>query len=201
MAFVPIGPGIPFIPNNDFIAGSISLLVQDALDLIRDFLSPQWGLYLDGVPVIVAETVLDMSIKTEAVISNYQVEQGGFESYNKVQLPTKVRFRFVSGGGPEIRQALIDSCTAAQQSLDVFDAVMPEKTYTSINVESLDFRRTSSVGLVMIDLHCEEIRVNTSTEFSNVKSPSASDTQNNGNVQAEAPTQSQGQLVETSGFF
>lgn len=206
MPFVPNDPGVPPIANNLF-SGSITLLLQDAVDILLSFFNPQWGLFLNGVPVIVANSLVKMNFKRSGVISDYPIELGGFESYDKVQLPYKVRMSFASGSGIGPRTALLESADAAQQSLDLYDFVTPEKTYVNVNIYDYDYSRAADAGagMITVELLGEEVRVNTSTQFTTTKTPDAAGTQNSGTVQAVTPTTAQLQNVQNtnsqSGFF
>lgn len=203
MPFVPIVPGVPAIAGNTFF-GVVTLLTQDALGILASFLEPQWGLFLDGEPVIVANSVVKFNFKRSASIADYPIEQGGFESYDKVQLPYKVRMSFASGSSAEARTELLASADAAQQSLDLYDCVTPEQTYINVNIYDYDYDRAADHGngMITVELMGEEVRVNTSTQFTNTKTPDAAATQSGGTVQAQTPTDAQTQVVNSqAGFF
>jgi hypothetical protein len=113
--------------------------------------------------------------KQDFRISNYPVEEGSFESYNKVQIPYDVRLRFSTGGSVADRQAMIESVDAIIGSTDVFDAVTPEKVYQSLNPVHQDIRRTSrdGVGLLVIDIFCEQVRITATPQFTSSQQPQA----------------------------
>jgi hypothetical protein len=175
------------------MADPLIILAEDLIALAAPFGVQQWGIFLDGVPVIIADSVQTFDFKTDRRISNYPVEQGGFESYNKVSLPYDVRVRYATGGSAADRANLIDSVEAIIDSLDLFDVVTPEKVYTSANPVHYDYRRTNvnGVGLLQIDIFLEEIRVTASQSFSNTKSPTGAAPVAGGNVLPQAPTQNQ----------
>lgn len=176
MAFpnVPNVPGVPALPRLPGVVGAVvNLLVADALSLLG-IQSAQWGLFKDGVPVVVAESVVSFEWKGGGTVATFPIEPaasggtpGTFESYDKVMQPFNVRLRFACGGTVEDRQALEDSVEAAINSLDLMDAVTPEKTYQNVNPTSADYRRTavSGVGLLVVDVLCEQIRSTASSTF------------------------------------
>lgn len=176
MAFpnIPNVPGVPALPRlASAVPEVVQLLTGDAGGLFSGLAGPEWGLFLNGVPVVTAETVVSFEYKQGYAISDFPIEPssstnaGGFESYNKVQRPFNVRLRFATGGTLADRQALLDSAQAAVDSLDLMDAVTPETTYTSVNPVNLDYRRTSvnGVGLIVVDILCEQVRVTASSSF------------------------------------
>lgn len=165
---VPIAPGVPSLPRAaGVIIAGVQLLVSDALGLLGAFGEPTWGLFLNSQPVVTAESVASFDFKKSAQIPNFPVENGGFESYNKVQKPFDVRLRFATGGTPADRQALIESAEAAVDSLDLMTAVTPEAIYENVNPTHMDYRRSAinGVGLLVVDVFCEEVRVKASSTF------------------------------------
>ena len=168
-------PGLPALAGDVFI-DTVALIAQDVLAALGVFSGPQWGLFLDGQPAVVSDNVVAFEFKQDFRISNYPVEQGAFESYNKVKIPYDVRLRFSTGGSVADRQAMIDSVDAIIGSTDLFDAVTPEKVYQNLNPVHQDIRRTArdGVGLLVIDLFCEEVRVTATPQFTSSQQASAS---------------------------
>ena len=83
-------------------------------DLIGEIAPPgsQWGVFSGGAPVITADTVTSLDYKQEWAISDFPVERGAFESYDKVALPYDARVRFAAGGSAANREALLGSIAA-----------------------------------------------------------------------------------------
>lgn len=215
---VPVGPGVPTLPTINTIIALADQVLTDLLTLSSDD-ADRWGLFLDGEPVITAESVVSFEFKQNYRISTFAIEPsnqqsaGGFESYNKVQMPFDVVLRFATGDTPAARQALLESAAAACASLDLMDAVTPEAVYQSLNPTHFDYRRTAQQGLalIIVDLFCEQVRTTASSSFTNAQqsgtgatgdsfdsrfsaaivspaSPSAAPTVSNGTVQPSAAT-------------
>jgi len=174
--FVPIGPGVPNLPIGNQLNAIVDQLVADALDVLFGN-GPQWGLFLDGEPVVIAESVVSFEFKQNYRISTFAIEPsnqqsaGGFESYNKVQMPFDVGLRFSTGDTPAARQALLESAEDACASLDLMDAVTPEKVYQSVNPTHFDYRRTAvnGVAMIIVDMFCEQVRTTASSSFTNAQ--------------------------------
>ena len=175
------------------MADFFTFLIADLVGLPSPQGTEQWGIFLDGAPVIMAESVQTFDYKTDRRISNYPIEQGGFETYNKVALPYDVRVRYATGGSDADRQALLDSVEAIIDSLDLFDVVTPEWIYTSANPVHYDYRRTNvnGVGMISVEIYLEEVRVTATQSFSNTKSPTGAAVVGGGNVIPQEPTQNQ----------
>ena len=165
----------------------ILLLTADAISVINQFGAPQWGIFFNGIPVIFADSVVSFEFNQDYRISDYQVEQGAFETYNKVQDPFDVKVRYSAGGSALNRQAFQVSVDAIMPSLDIFDVVTPEKVFLSVNPTHQNLRRTANngVGLLQIDVWCEQVRVTAQTQFTNTQSPNGQSPQNGGLVQAQ----------------
>jgi hypothetical protein len=147
---------------------------------------PLWGVFMSGVPVVLADTVTEMGYKQDWAIADYPVERGGFESYDKVNTPFAVHMQFVSGGTEERRQALLDSIAAIGDTLTLFDVVTPEAVYIGVNLQSYNYRRATrnGLGLMIVNVVFLEIREEGVTDFKNAKSPSGYAADQAGNVQS-----------------
>jgi len=127
----------------------------------------KWGVFLGGKSVVVFDTFVSIDYRRGWAIADYPVEEGAFESYDKVQLPFDVRVKFASGGSPENRQALLNSVEAISKTLLLYSVVTPEAVYPSVNVQHIDYRRTSTngVGMIQVEMWLLEVRI-TATETS-----------------------------------
>jgi hypothetical protein len=151
---------------------------------------PLWGIYEGATPVVIADTVTDFGYQQDWTVADYPVERGGFESYDKVNSPFRIRIQFVAGGSEANRQALLDSIAAIGDPLTLYTAVTPTAVYPSLNVEHYDYRRTSrnGLGLLIVDVHFLEIREDGVNNFQNVASPSAFQPALVGNIQSPEVT-------------
>lgn len=159
--------GIPPLAAG-FIVEAVTLLTQDAVFVGTQ--QQQWGLFdQDGNPVVTADSVVSFESKQDYRIADYQVEEGAFETYNKVQVPFDVQLRFSQGGSIADRQAVQQQIDAIIGTTTLFDAVTPTKVYQSVNPVRQRVRHTATdgVGLLIIDLYCEQVRVSASTQFTN----------------------------------
>ena len=188
---VPIAPGIPPIIRSG-LPPIIELLTGDTVLGFGSNLQPVWGIYQDGVPVVLADTASAFTFKREWAVADYQIERGGFESYDKVDLPFEPRVQMVAGGSIENRKAFLESITRIAGDLQLYDVVTPEEIYTSVNIQHYDFRRTSrnGVGLLSVDIWLLEIRV-IGSSGQDVKDASGATQSNDGSVQPTSPTNSQ----------
>jgi len=189
---VPIAPGVPPIPRNPLaIIAAVDLLTEDALSLFAFTLQPTWGIFLNGVPVVEADNVVTMDYKQEFTISDYQVEGGGFQDYDKVQLPFDIRLRFSKGGSETDRQIFLNSIASIAGDLNFYTVYTPESMYPSVNIQHWDYARKANqgLGLLTIDVWMLEIRVTATTTFQNVANPASANQVSNGQEQPMTPNQ------------
>jgi hypothetical protein len=188
---------VPDIPNVPGVPPLLSYGVSGAVLLTEDIISaltgiafgPVWGIFLNGTPAIDYNSVVDFDYKQDWSISDYQVEDGGFQSYDKVQHPFDVRVRVASGGSAVDRQALLDSVDAAANTLNLYDVVTPEATYSSCNITHYDYKRTAvnGVGMIIVDIWFEEVRVTSTATYTSTASPTNAGPVGVGAVSAASP--------------
>lgn len=186
---VPFAPGVPPLARNPLaVATTVGLLVADAISFFAGFLGPQWGIFQDGLPVVLADNVVSLDYKKDWEIANYPMEQGAFQSYDKVENPFEARVRFSTGGTRIDRQVLLSSITAIAGNTELYDVYTPEAIYPSVNIAHYDYRRTavSGVGLLTIDVWVHQVRVDVETSFTNTQTAGGANPIAGGQVQGGA---------------
>lgn len=207
---VPDVDGVPAVAFAAGVGAGIALAVSDALGLpFFGSIGTQWGIFRQGRPVVTCDNVAAFDHKADWAISDYPVEGGQFESYNKVTIPYDVRLVFTAGGSEANRTALLNSLRRIVGDLNFYDAVSPEAVYTPVNLVHLDYRRTAQngLGLLVVSVWCRQVRqvassqtgaaggadasgTNTPSATGGVgdpASPSGAGQANGGAVQATAP--------------
>lgn len=183
--------GIPALNSINQVASGVVLLVADAVGILNMLGAPQWGLFLNGAPALVPDSVMSVEIKADWRLSDYQQEPNAFQSYNKVQTPYDARVTMTKGGSG-IGSFLL-AVEAAVASLNLYDVVTPDRVYSSANLTHYDYRRTNTngVSLLTVDLWLEEVRVTGTTTAPSTQAPSGATPVNGGNVQTQTPTAAQ----------
>lgn len=148
---------------------------------------PTWGIFDDaGNPVIIGDSVRAVEWRKEFRVSDYPVEDGGFETYLKVETPFDAKLTFLKGGSDADRAEFLGLCQATlADHVNLYTVVTPEATYESATVEHMDYRRSEINGakLLQVDLWLIEVRQTATEEYSNTKDPSGTATVNDGSVQ------------------
>jgi hypothetical protein len=181
-------PGLPPLPASVNIIDTATLLVADAVSLFfGPSAGPQWGIFLDGVPVVVSDNVTAFSFKKSSRISKYPQAQGAFASYNKVTVPFEPKIRFSTGGSVADKANFIASIDAISGDLNLYTVITPEVSYPSCNVIDYDYDRAhGNAGLLEIEVMLEQVVIAGSSTFSNTTSPTDAAQTNNGLVQPQA---------------
>jgi len=174
-----------------------SLLGQDsggAAALPGSTSAPQWGIFdSTGNIVLVGDAVLNLDLLADSKIADYPIEDGGFQSYNKVAMPTEGRIAITKGGAYSDRQAFISAIHALRTGLTLYSLVMPESHQPNMNVLGVRYDRSNGNGnqLITAELHLREVRTGAAAAFSNTVDPTSSAPQSTGSVQAQTPTTAQ----------
>ena len=219
---VPKLPGVPQLLRSPLFPAGPPPILGAAIALGRLwqalFTQPLWAIYKqpepapqvneDGVetvtvtaqrkPVVVPDSFLDFDYTNEYSVSDYPVQGGGFASYNKVANPFETFVRLSKGGSKQDRKKFLDSLDAIVGTLDLYDILTPEKTFTSVNVLRWEIHRKGNQGanfFAEVNVYFREIRTvsatytNTSLESPTLiafaKQASANVVQNIGTVQAQ----------------
>lgn len=156
----------------------------------------EWGIYFKGDKLIEPDSIIAIEYTREWAIADFQIEGGGFASYDKVARPYDIRLRITKGGTEQDRRAFLSDIELISESLDLFDIVTPIKTYLSVSVSRLGLGQAASagVGLLTIDLGIREVRITAGVSFTHVKDPGSAATVNSGTVQPQpipVPTQAE----------
>lgn len=198
MADIPNVPGVP--PLASYGTNAIVLLTQDLAAVLIGNLEQQWGIFRDGIPVIIADSTISFEFRQDFPISDYPVEAGGFQNYDKVQLPAEIRVRLSAGESIANRQAFLSSIDTVINTTDLYDVLTPEATYLGYNFTHRDFRRRAEngVGLIVVDLWLTEIRETSTATFANTQQPSEAGKQSVGNVQPQTVSASAAAKVQAT---
>jgi hypothetical protein len=186
MPAIPNVPGVPALTSYSLPA--TVLLVGDVLREILGPFASQWGIFRNGFPVIFGDNTVSFDFKQDFTIAEYPTERGGFQSYNKVQVPTEIRVRVSCGGSAARRQAFLASISAQMSTIDLYDVLTPEGVYIGYNFTHRDERRTAErgLGLITCDLWLKEVRLTATSTYTNTAQPGVAGGQGLGNVQPQS---------------
>jgi len=150
-----------------------------------------------GQPIVVPDTMSTMGYRNGADISDYPIEEGQFNSYNKVKVPFEIRTVMCCGGlnyfeqieqtvdqainsvlGSNLgqgmqRSAFLDALDNMVNSLDLYNIVTPDKTYENVNCVRVSYDRSqrSGSGMIKAEVVFRQIRQSTQAIYSNGGTP------------------------------
>jgi hypothetical protein len=174
-----------------------------------DMLSPQnslWAIYATGTSnvAIQPDSFLGIEMRGEARISDYPVEQGAFDTYNKVQVPREIRLKLACSNDAMARGDFLEQLESMKESIDIYDISTPDQLYQSFTLTHFDYSRrsTNGVSLIVADCWFEEVRQTGSATYSQnnsssvqSNSPSANDPVDSGTVSPDDLQPSQATAV------
>ena len=207
LVILPQFPNVPQVPGVPPLPRSLSFPTPDApplasadatgVDAPSQSAAPKWGIFdSNNNLVITADTVVGFDFKREFRIADYPIEDGGFETYNKVAVPYEPRFTMAKGGTVAERTAFITAIENAignqanGPNLSLYNVVTPEYTWTNANLYHWDIHRTSEKGVSLLtaEIWLREIRVAPGPAFSKTQQPSGQTPSSDGMVAAADPT-------------
>lgn len=185
---VPIAPGVPPVLRLlDQQEQPEPQLQSDSKEIDR-LAASQWGIFTQGGrPIVNADNVASIEDGVEYRIADYPLEEGGFESYNKVATPREIRVSMSKGGTISDRQQFLATLTSLQSDLELYNVVTPEQTFTDMNITGVRKSRNKDNGATMltVEVMLQEVRVTATAEVSASKEPAGADDVNDGSVQTK----------------
>ena len=202
---VPPDNGVPSLFRDPLVpVYTIRLIEADVVILSNiNNLIPEYGIFTQGgSPVVIPNTIVALDYRKEARVSEYPVEQGGFQSYDKVQVPYDVRIRMGCDGSTTPKALFLSQIDNAYRAVTELYAVYAKDVqYQSATITHYDYRleRENGVGVLIVDVWLQEVRVTVQTSFTNTQTASGANAVNDGTVQTTTPTSAEGQLVGPAG--
>lgn len=106
-------------------------------------------------PAVEIDSMIALDNQTRSQVSDFRVEDGGFNSYNKVQMPAQIVAVISRGGDRSKRQALLAWLNDNVESTTIYDVVTPEKVYKNMTLEGFEISRNAeNGGASLIVAHC-----------------------------------------------
>ena len=187
---VPALPGVPALARDaTALTGSLPILeVADALGVLGVSATPQWGIFdKNNKQVVDATSCISLDFRGDYEISDYPIEQGGFQSYNKVIRPADIRVTLTCAQSAANRTAFLTALSEAWASTNLYEVVTPEYVYPSVNIVHVDYSRSvhSGANMIVADVWCQQVITTASSTMSNTRSSSGADAVNGGTVQTQ----------------
>lgn len=167
--------GLPaLLSHGQSLRGTAALLTDDVLTSLTS-IPIQWGLFLNGELALNITSVIGVEPHQEYRLPTYPIEQGNFETYNKVTMPQDIHLQVTKSGTESERTDFLAALDQIAASLELYDMVTPEYVFLNVNIARVSYRRTAAQGatLLTVELALQEIRSNAQSQFSNTTTPTA----------------------------
>lgn len=141
-------PGVPQLVR----ANQAINTVQLAVGAIQKFLgSPSkklvWGVFdQDGNAVINPDSYQGLENQNRWKIAQFPIQDGDFQSYNKVIIPRIVTLKLTQGGSLQQRTVLLSALNSIAGDTNLYNIVIPEGVYLDFNCDGYDIRRMGRDG-------------------------------------------------------
>lgn len=146
----------------------------------------QWGIYTtEGALAIECDSVVSVSYRGEQVLPDFPIEQGAFETYDKVARPFTAPIRITKGGSKADRSTFVITLQATLAARTIYNVVTPEAIYKNVTFAGLSIDRSqeSGAGMIIADIQLQEVRQTVNVAFTKTKDPSSAAPYNQGAVQ------------------
>ena len=164
--------GAPLL-QNPILNGALAIAAPFTSGLFSGLLT-QWGIFdAYGNQAVFPDSVYGVEAVVPNMLCDAPIEQGSFATYNKVKAPNRVTVRMVSGGSIYNRKAFLATIDQMCHDTNLYTIVLPENTWTNMNLVAYDLRREASHGAGMIMVNCafEEVRIIQSVTYSSLTPP------------------------------
>lgn len=156
MPLIPY-PDVPPLPGVPGLNRSSAAYVAAALTVVAEFLppdlfGPEWSITdQSGSWVLTPDSFVNFEYRNERKIPIYPIEEGSFQSYNKIAMPFDIRIVVsCNGNGKMTKQSFLSAIDGMLDSLDLFDISTPNQIYNDCNLIHVDYRRESRQGVSLI---------------------------------------------------
>ena len=141
------------------------------------------------------DSVIALSHRKGADVSQYRLETGSFANYNKVEKPRIIPIRLVKGGTESERGQFLTWLETNSKLTTLFDIAVPEVTYPDLTLVDYSITRESKSGVTLVIADCMFQEVMQITfEYTNSKTKDSKNAQDkptvkNRTVQTNPPSQ------------
>lgn len=190
---VPDTPGVPPVFRNDtnpITPPTTPAATQDSPN-VQQAGRPAWAIVKSGGAVaLTVDSIAAIEPTRDFRISDYPLEDGGFQSYNKVATPAETRVTVTKGGSDDDRQGFFSALDTLIESTDLVNVVTPDSSFLDRNLVRYGYPRHADRGktLITVELVFEEVRQTAKSAFTDSKAPEGNDPVNDGPVQPQRPT-------------
>ena len=151
---------------------------------LNSMLAPTYALIdSKGKKVIQPDGPGEFEMKGDSSVSTYPVEEGGFQSYNKVLAPEDLNLSLLCGGqGPMSREAFLSACAKLKSDPVVIKLVTPDRVFPYVTCTGMSYKKSarSGVTLLSVSLTFKEVRVVATASFPKAKTDSGQAQQDGG---------------------
>jgi hypothetical protein len=153
-------------------------LISNGVAILNDLLSgaeeKNWGVFSeDGKKKILdPDNFMGIEFTNNSRISDYPIEGGSFQSYNKIATPYDAVITMSKGGTGDDRKAFTAVLENVLNTLDVYTIITPDEIFKSACVEHYTYRRTQQSGanIIIAEIYFREVKKTAQARFNQTRS-------------------------------
>jgi len=168
----PNFPGVPALSQSSLNSLNTASAALGAASLISTLftksINPVWAITIgSGNTPLIFDNFISIDFKNDMNVATYPIEQGGFNSYNKVNNPYYAVVKISVGSGysanegldVDSRNSILSILNSLLKSTVLCTIITPERSYSNANLEAYNFRRElrNGAGIIIAELHFVEI--------------------------------------------
>lgn len=114
----------------------------------------------DSVSIADFGSIISVEVQHGGEVVSEPIERGTFATYNKTEEPLTLYVTAARDGASEELQAVLDALRDVKASTALYRVITPEQEYTSLSLESYDYKRVREEGanVLIIEMHWVEVK-------------------------------------------
>ncbi len=148
---------------------------------------------IKGAATMEPDSMVELDLDASSSIMTHPVEQGGFDAYNRVQAPIKIRMLLACQGINMPRTGFLSALEGMREGTDLYTISTPDTTYYNMALKGYSYKKAAERGAVTIwaDTQWEEARsTNVTVSTTSSVQPQGASTSDLGPVNSQSPVPS-----------
>lgn len=173
---VPPVPGVPGLNRAGPYVGAALTLAAEFLPL--NLFGQEFAILKSNADIqnnggvtylLVPDSFVSFDYREDHKIPIYPMQDGAFQSYNKVSMPFEIKLTVTCSGNRTMsKEEFLNGIYAMINTTVLADIVTPDRTYKNTNLIHFDYRREAQRGatILICELTFQEVRIVTAESLS-----------------------------------
>lgn len=137
----------------------------------------------DSVSIADFGSIISVEVQHGGQVVSEPIERGSFATYNKTNEPISIYATAARSGTSDELQAVLDALSEVKASTELYRIITPEQEYTSLSLESYNYKRVREDGanVLLVEMLWVEVK-EVETNYTTVVKLKASQCKNKDNA-------------------